>query len=158
MSQVEPCFKDNLGDCGCGDDKCSAFGRLKKPNKDGTRCVARICKCARCRNRNNNKRGHDRQSQGVKRTRAFVAKFMPSNEESLSLPFRYEHKDGTKARTVVTAYERERAQSDASKSIGDPRGFVAGYSLTGRRTYYVIRDDELEPVVVALAEAWGFIQ
>lgn len=80
---------------------------------------------------------------------------MPSNEESLTLPFRYEHKDGRIARPVVTAYTRERIQSDLAKSVGDPRVFVAGYSIDSKFSYYVVRSDELEAFVYGLIEAWG---
>lgn len=143
---------DAYGPCECG---CEVEGRLKKPSRDGKRHVQRLCKCVSCRNRQNRARGRDRQAQGVKRTKAFVGKFLPSQEESLQLPFRYEHKDGAKARTVATAYERERVQSDQAKSIGDPRIFVAGYSVSTKHTYYVIRDDDLAAFVVGLADVWG---
>lgn len=152
--QVQTFLKaDTYGPCECG---CSVEGRLKKPSRDGKRHVQRLCKCVSCRNRNNRARGRDRQSQGVRRTKAFVGKFLPKDEEALTLPFRYEHKDGSKARTVVTAYERERVQSDQAKSVGDPRIFVAGYSVSSKHTYYVIRNDDLESFVIGLAEVWGF--
>lgn len=150
--ECTPNFKTGQDYCGCG---CGAFGTLKSPRPDGSRCVARKCKCPRCRGRNNNKRGHERQSKAFRRA-GYVGKFSPRDEEAAGWVLRLEHKDGGKAQTVITAYERERQQSEAARPIGDPRPFVASYSRDEKHTYYVLRDDDLELVVAALAGSWGF--
>lgn len=150
MTEVTPHFKDNVGDCPCG---CGAYGTLKRPRADGSRCVARKCPCIRCRNKRNQRRGRSRQAQALRRA-GYRGKYTPHHEEQARWWWRWEHKDGKFARTVVTAYKRERAQSEAERPIGDVRPFVASYSVDTKHTYYVIRDDDLADAAVAMLENW----
>lgn len=156
MSQVEPCFKDNLGDCGCG---CGLYGRLKKPNKAGVRCVANRCKCKSCQGRKNRNNGHKKQNKGARALGLVTSKFAPSDEENLGGHLRFEHKSGAHdAGPIRTRYEACRAQSDAARSIGDVRPFVAGFTPPGSRLMYVVvRSDDLEAFVLADAYVRGFI-
>lgn len=155
-SEVQPIFKDNFGDCGCG---CGLAGTLKKPWKDGTRCVSRLCKCNRCRGRNNRKRGLAKQSRAARTLGLVTGKFAPSDEENMGGHLLFEHKaTAREAGPVATAYERCRAQAMAAKNIGDHRPFVAGFTPPGStRTYLTIRDDDLEAFVLADAYVRGFI-
>ncbi len=79
------------------------------------------------------------------------------HEELWGGPVRTESKAGLKAKTVATAYNASRAQSEAARPTGDVRPFVASFCPDGsKHTLFVIRDDDLETAVFAMAEAWGF--
>lgn len=154
MNEVVSNLKANKGDCGCG---CGIYGTLKRPSRDGTRCVARLCVCKRCLGRSNRKRGLAKQRAATRKLGLSHGQYAGTHEEALSGPVRTEHKATARsAGPVATAYELTRAQADAAKSYGDIRVFVASFTPPGSsRCYFVVRDDDLEPFVVALAEAWG---
>lgn len=149
---------DGYGDCGCG---CGRSGRYrKKPWGSGVLCV-RNCDttaCRHCRGSASNSTGRKKQAAVRKRVGASGHMHGAGHEENWQGPCRTEVKSGDRdAQVVATAYERERAQSDQSKSIGDTRPFMASYAPKGtRHSYHVIRDDDLEQAVAALGAAWGF--
>lgn len=145
---VETFFKPS---CGCG---CGLVGGLRKPWRDGVQCV-RLCRCRRCLGQRNRNKGDSKAREARKALR--LPGVNSRHEELWGGPVTTEIKAGAKAKPVGTAYERERRQALQNKPLGNPRGFMPGYCPDGtRHTYFVIRDDELETIVFALAEAWGY--
>jgi hypothetical protein len=154
MTEVQTYLKPEPIRCQdvCGETKCEQVGQ---PTKKGH---VRGCCCRSCRGRKANRNGHSKQNRGARALGLVTSKFAPSDEENLGGPLRFEHKSGANdAGPVRTRYEACRAQSEAAKSIGDPRPFVAGFTPPGsRQMYVVVRSDDLELVVAALGAAWGF--
>lgn len=155
MSEHQSFFKENVGDCGCG---CGAHGTLKKPNRKGIRCVARVCKCVSCRNRNNRKRGLTKQRQAAVALGLDVGKFLPSDEEAMGGNVRMECK-ATKAEAgpVWTAFSKVEAQSEAARPIGDHRPFVAVFMPPGegKDGLAVVRLSSVNEFAAAIVERWG---
>lgn len=150
--------EDTYGPCGCG---CARAGRYrKKAWKSGIHCTINCdtSVCSSCRGSAANSSGHKKQAVVRKRVGASSRFHGAGHEENWQGPCRTEVKSGDRdAQVVATAYERERTQSDLSKSIGDTRPFMASYAPKGtKRSYHVIRDDELEQAVFAFAEAFGY--
>lgn len=112
MPEVETFFKEGQGDCGCG---CGAYGTLKKAWRDGTRCVARKCKCPRCRGKKNRRSGLRQQSKARKALGvAPSSKFGDANEERWNDPmFATEVKSGAQCGPVVNAWRKAKGQIDA---------------------------------------------
>lgn len=149
---VTPNLKTNVGSCGCG---CELYGTLRaKPWRDGVVCVRRGCTCPRCRGKRNRAKG-DSKARKARQVLGLTG-VNTRHEELWGGPLRTEAKAGGKASTVRTAYEASRAQSDAAKPLGDTRPFVASFAPdnTGH-VYFVVRADDLERVVFALAEQWS---
>lgn len=146
---VTPNFRDT-GDCDCG---CGEYGTRKKNGH-----VARKCKCRSCINRNNKRKGQRKQAKAAKRLGIQLNGLGGGNEENYGGALRIEVKaDKRHAGPVHTAYQRTRAQSDEAKSIGDTRPFAFCAEPDGcSYGYIVIRTDDLENVVAALAENWGW--
>lgn len=117
VTEVQSFMKEK-DSCGCLDDRCTAYGTLKKPNRDGTRCVARLCVCRRCTGRNNRKRGLDKQRKAAK---ALGVTGYVGNEEQWQSIFRNEVKaDLLSAKVVGNAWSRIVAQIDANRpDFGD---------------------------------------
>lgn len=138
---------------GCGLADCQAVG---PPTGNGhpRGCTNR---CPQCRGRRNKRKGQRTQARAVRGLAIPRSSLSPGHEEFLQGPVRVECKSGAKANVVATAYRNSRTQSDAAKAIGDARAFVAAFSPDGdSRDLYVIRSDELEAAVYALAEAFGY--
>ena len=107
--QVEPNFKTNQGDCGCG---CGEYGTLKKPHRDGTSCVQRKCRCVRCRNGMNSRGGKRKQAKAAKK----LGVVNVADEERWHDPlFATEVKSGKQCGPVSTAWRKARDQIDASR-------------------------------------------
>jgi len=140
--------------CGCG---CGKFGTLKRPWRNGQRCVARTCQCRRCTGGASAKRGAKKQKLATKQLGLSHGQFAGRHEEALQGPIRTECKSTLRhAKPIETAYRLMRAQADAAKSVGDTRPFVASAIPPGSNlVYYVIRSDDLEAVVLALAKVFG---
>lgn len=149
---------DQYGRCECALDDCTLQGRYKKPFKNGTRHI-RGCKCRQCIGSASSRMGKKKQRMVGHRVGANIGGLGAGHEENWSGPVRTEVKSGARDAGVVrTAYERERAQSEASKSIGDTRPFMASYAPKGTtHSYHVIRDDDLTDTCVALLESEGWI-
>lgn len=138
----------------CTADGCPKHGTLGKPGRDGARRV-RACGDPVARGRRSRTKG-DSKARVIRR-RLGLQGARTRHEEAWGGPVRTEAKAGGKARPVRTAYEACRAQSEAARPFDDHRPFVASFAPDGTgHTYTVIRDDDLEGVVFALAAAWGF--
>lgn len=159
MTEVQPLLKpDGYGTCGCG---CERVGRFrKKPWPNGVHCVQNCDsdRCRQCRGSRSNRGGRRKQSTVRARVGAAGHRLGAGHEENWAGPWRTEVKSGVRdAQVVATAYERERGQSDQSKSIGDTRPFVPAYAPKGtRRSYHIVRDDELEQACVAYCVSVGY--
>lgn len=151
MAEVETFFADK-GDCGCG---CGAFGTLKRPSRDGTRCVARKCKCRRCIGRNNKRKGQRKQAKAVTALGIPRSSISPGHEEFLPGALRVEVKAGAQVKPAVTAYLRCEAQSEAQRPVGDHRPFAAVAMPDGAADGIVmVRLSNLHEFVAAVVENW----
>lgn len=151
MAEVETFFADK-GDCGCG---CGAFGTLKRPSRDGTRCVARKCKCRRCIGRNNKRKGQRKQAKAVTALGIPRSSIAPGHEEFLPGALRVEVKAGAQVKPAVTAYLRCEAQSEAQRPVGDHRPFAAVAMPDGAADGIVmVRLSNLHEFVAAVVDNW----
>ncbi len=138
----------------CTGDGCPVFATLLKPSRDGRRRV-RGCDDPTARGKRNRAKGDAKARRARRGLRLGGAN--TRHEELWGGPVRTESKAGLKAKTVATAYNASRAQSEAARPTGDVRPFVASFCPDGsKHTLFVIRDDDLETAVFAMAEAWGF--
>lgn len=147
---VTPNFKQNQGDCGCG---CGVYGTLKKPWRDQTRCVARLCRCFRCRGRNNRAKGDAKARKARKALGAIGA--MSRHEEHWGGALRIEAKAGAQVGPILTRYLAAKNQSEAARPLGDTRPFVMAAMPDRGPGLLVVEIDELAQIVAALLENWG---
>lgn len=155
--QVTPIMKENVGACGCGLDKCNAYGTLRaKPHKDGTLCCRRGCPCPRCRGGGNRRAGARGQRKAMVGLGVPVGTLSPGHEEHALGTVRLEVKSGKQAGPVATAYLKAEAQSEEARPFGDHRPFVACFEPLGWSDgLVVIRRSRLAETVAALAEQLG---
>lgn len=147
MSDVLANLKEKA-ECGCG---CGAFGTLKKPNRRGVRCVARLCRCKSCTGRKANDKGN---RAGTKARKLLGLRGANTrHEEAWGGPVRTESKSQGAARPVITAHGNAKAQSEQARPMGDTRPFIGSFTYE-RRTVFTLDADDLEAVVCALAESW----
>ena len=151
---VLPLQGPDKGDCGCG---CGAFGTLKRAWSDGSRCVARQCKCKRCMGRANKRKGQTKQRSAAKAVGIVVNRVGAGHEENYGGSLRIEAKSGAQVGPIHPRDLAAKSQSEAARSIGDPRPFAfmampdgASYGLL------VVSTDDLAAVVQALIENWGW--
>src|SRR5690349_21239451 len=152
MSAHQSFFKDQ-GDCGCG---CGTFGTYRvKPWRNGVRCV-RTCKsCAQCKGKRSRSKG---DAKAAKVRRALNATGAATrHEEGWGGALRIESKAGAQVGPIATRYLAAKAQSEASRPVGDNRPFVMAASPDRGPVLLVLELDELEQVVAAVAENWGLI-
>lgn len=150
---VTPNLKPPIVACACG---CGVESRPRvKAWSDGL-YHARSCACHRCRGGRNRREGLRKQRTVTNILGLSQAQWAGANEETLSGAVRTEAKSGGKARPVATAYENARAQSDAARSVGDNRVFVASFLPVGtRHAYFVVRSDDLWRFIADMAESVG---
>ena len=150
MSEVETRFKP-FGPCGCG---CGKEGNLRvRPWKDGTVCVARGCSCKRCKGKAVRSHG---DAAGRKARKALgLGGVRSRHEEVWGGPVRTESKSQGVARPVITAHSNAKNQSEQARPMGDNRPFLGSFTYRNR-TVFTVDADDMEAVVFALAEAWGF--
>ena len=153
MVEVENRLKDNLGVCGCG---CQAEGVLRvRPWRDGVRCVKHGCPCRRCMGKASKRRGSRGQAKASNALGMPRSSIRPGHEELAGGTVRWEHKEGaTVAGPVLTKFLASEAQSEASRSTGDHRPFVATFGHKGRQVA-VVDVNDLPEVVAALAVQLG---
>lgn len=151
MNDVTPNLKDKA-ECGCG---CGAYGTLKKPSRDGTRCVARACKCPRCRGRNNKRKGQRKQAKAVTALGIPRSSIHPGHEEFLPGALRVEVKAGAQIKPAVTAFLKCEAQSEQARPAGDHRPFTAVFCPDGSSRMFAMFDlADLNEFVAAVVENW----
>lgn len=151
MTDVEPRLLPK-GYCAC---ECGLFGLLRKRPEGHVRG----CTCPRCRGGRNRQKGDAKARQARKRLR--IPGALTRHEEHWGGAVRVECKAGASggANKVWTAYQKARAQSDASKAIGDTRPFCAGFAPDGTsRTLFVVSDDDLDAFVLGCATSWGYVK
>jgi hypothetical protein len=139
------------GECGCG---CGTVGRLKKPHRDGIRCVSRKCSCRRCQGQRNRATGLAKQRIAARK----VGVEPRSNEEHWSDPlFVTEVKSGKQCgplarwwSTVVSQIDANQPdQHKARRAIAMPAGW-------GARGLVVVELDTWEQMIrPALTAAYG---
>lgn len=141
--QVEPRLKERV-QCPCG---CGVYGVPTKRRGHPRGCTCKPCVAGR--NSRAGKAGHRKIARML--GAATPGRGSSSHEESWVSPWRVEVKTGAQAGPVVTRWRLSRDQSDASKSIGDHRPFVAIFD-TRQKGDPVLAVVELE-VLQAMTEA-----
>lgn len=150
MAEVETRFKP-FGTCGCG---CGKEGNLRvKAWRDGVLCVARGCTCPRCRGKRNRQKG-DAAGRKARKALGLVGA-NTRHEELWGGPARTESKEGGIARPVITAHGNAKNQSEQARPMGDNRPFLGSFTYRNR-TVFTVDSEDMEAVVFALAESWGF--
>lgn len=136
MPDVTPNFKAEKIDCPCG---CGAHGVPKGKRSHPRQCTCRPCVAGR--NSRQGKAGHRKVARLL--GAATAGRGSSSHEESWVHPWRVELKTGAQAGPVVTRWRLSRDQSEAAKSTGDHRPFVAIFD-TRRKGDPVLAVVELE--------------
>lgn len=151
VTDVTPHLKEKA-ECGCG---CGVYGTLKRPHRDGTRCVQRLCKCPRCRGKNNRRKGDRRAAQARRALGAIGAR--TRHEEHWGGALRIEAKAGAQVSPILTRYLAAKQQSEAARPIGDTRPFVMAAMPDRGPALLVLELDELAQVMAAVAENWELV-
>ena len=146
--------------CLCG---CGTIARLQtRKRKDGLYHVQR-CPCARCKGARHRRGGQDGQRKTAKRVGVTkIGTTWASHEEQYDGPTRMEIKVGAQIRPLITAFDKHRAQSEASRPIGDVRPFILhvrpqANSKRQLTTFESNSDDEYRQTLYALALHAGVI-
>lgn len=140
--------------CGCG---CGEYGVLKRAHRDGTRCVARKCKCRRCLGKKSSHGGRRKQAQAAKK----LGVLNVADEERWHDPlFATEVKSGKQVGPVANWWGRVAAQIDASQpdhgAQHKARRAVAMPEGWGTRGLVVVELDEWERLIApALEQVYG---
>ncbi len=145
-----------FGICPCGLDSCGLEGKLKKAFSDGVSHVVG-CPCRRCMGRRSKSTGGKAQRTAVKRMGMAYSTIATGHEENLTGFVRLEAKSGGIVRPLKTAFDKAKAQSDASRPVGDNRPFVfAGIpEPEGKRVIYAFEcrsEEELLNTIAAFAQ------
>ena len=133
----------------CSRPDCPIFGTLLKPSRDGNRRI-RGCGDPSARGKRNKQKGQ-RTQRKVANKLGIPAGMGGGNEETWQSSLRIEVKSGAQVRPAVTAYLRQKTQSEASRPIGDNRPFAAVAVYEGFEIV-MFEIDRVSDVVAALAE------
>jgi hypothetical protein len=141
------------GECQCLLARCTLYGMLGKPDRNGFRHV-RGCPCRTCLGRRNRRNGQRKQSKARNILGIAGPTLGADHEENWRGALRCEVKSGADdANPVDRRYRRQRKQSDASKAIGDNRPFTAIVMPPGMSDgYAIVRLSELRDVAWAIVE------
>jgi hypothetical protein len=128
MSNQLPHQGPDKGECQgdrdrCKRPECPAFGTLGRPGRDGKRRV-RGCDDPSARGKRNRTKGQ-RTQRKIANKLGIPTGMGGGNEETWQSNLRIEVKSGAQVRPVITAYLKQKAQSEAARPIGDNRPFVA---------------------------------
>lgn len=128
---------------------CPLYGTLLKPSRDGNRRI-RGCGDPAARGKRNKQKGQ-RAQRKVANKLGVPTGFGGGNEETWQSSLRLEVKSGAQVRPAVTAYLRQKAQSEASRPIGDNRPFAA-VAVFENVEVLMFEIDRLRDVLAALEE------
>ena len=132
------------------DDLSKESQLARSPGRENRACpqtgtAVRDCTCYSCRGRRNRTKGKKTQREvrkGLERTfgvQAGPTVASTADEENWGgLPVRVEVKSGGMAKTVGTFYRNTKAQSDAKKSIGNYKPFMAVARVDGESDSLVV--------------------
>lgn len=130
---LAPNFRTTI-DCGCG---CGAHGTPRtRAWANGTTCVQRKCRCARCLGSRNSTSGKRKPNKSRKVLGLVGAN--TTHEEHWGGPIRTEHKSGAQVGPIWTRYQAARNQSEAARPIGDIRPFAMVAHPKGTSEFLVI--------------------
>jgi hypothetical protein len=119
--------------------------------------VSRNCNCARCRGKANKRKGQTKQRAAAKAVGITINRIGAGHEENYGGALRVEVKAGAQVGPIFTRYLNARAQSEQARPIGDNRPFVFLAMPDGTSGgLAVVALEDLEQVVAALAENWGW--
>lgn len=133
----------------CSKDGCPIFGTLGKPGKDNNRRV-RGCEDPAARGKRNRTKGQ-RAQRKVANKLGIPTGMGGGNEETWRSQLRIEVKSGAQVRPVITAYLKQKAQSEASRPIGDNRPFAA-ICVHENTEVIVFEIDQTSNVIQALGD------
>lgn len=135
-------------ECPCG---CGKFGKPIRTRREHVRG----CPCVACRNGRNAQGGKARHRKFARLAGIRTAKHATSEEEAWRDPFRWEIKSGKQVDPIVTRFEAARAQSEATRPLGDPRPFAMGAvpSEGARPALVILTADVWRELIVPLLEA-----
>lgn len=147
MTQVTPLLKVKV-DCPCPLESCTLYGT---PKRNGH---IKGCKCVRCRNNNNAKKGN---REGARARKALNIPGANSRHEELwGGSLRVEVKAGGQIAPAYTAYVRCELQSEQARPVGDPRPFAAVFMPDGTSDGVVVfRLSKALDVAAAILENFG---
>jgi hypothetical protein len=120
---------ERKGECQGNRDRCNLpdcpkFGLLGKAGRDGKRRV-RGCNDPVARGKRNRTKGDSKARRARKKLGLFATgKAGTRHEEMWGGAVRIESKAGAQVSPIATRFFQAKAQSDASKAIGDVRPFV----------------------------------
>lgn len=156
---VEPMLKEKIF-CEGDQEKCSAtgcplFGTPGRPARDDKRrirgCADKVAMGRRSKRKGGKKQSAAARAVGIPRTN-----LAPGHEEHFGGQLRIEVKSGKQVGPIDTRYRLARAQSEIARPIGDNRPFGFLAMPDGMKDgYLIIRTDELEQVLLALADNFG---
>lgn len=108
----------------CNATGCPKFGLLLKPSRDGRRRI-RGCNDPAARGKRNRAKGDSKARRARKKLGlTATGKAGSRHEEHWGGMFRAEIKAGAQVGPIATRFQAAKAQSDASKALGDVRPFV----------------------------------
>lgn len=149
-SDVEPNFKDNIGDCGCG---CGLHGAYRvKLSRDGERHV-RVCKCPRCMGKRNRQKGDRKAAQARRRLNLSGAN--TRHEEHWRGSLLIEAKAGAQVGPIWTRFKAARDQAEAARAIGDLRPFVMVAAADRAPILLVLDINDVLEVAAAILDDWS---
>ena len=105
----------------CSLDNCPLFGTLGRADRQGVRRV-RGCSDPAARGRRNRTKGDAKARRA--RKKLGLGGHLTRHEENWAGAFRTEIKAGIQVGPIATRFNAAKAQSDASKALGDIRPFV----------------------------------
>lgn len=134
----------------CSNGACPLFGTLGKPARDGKRRI-RGCGDPVARGKRNRSKGDSKARKSRKLLGLTGAN--TRHEEHLGGPYRYEAKAGAQVGPIWTRFQQARAQSEASRSIGDHRPFVMAAHPDGASEFVLlVSSRDWEQVIAAAVE------
>lgn len=156
MGEVETMFKDNWGPCECGLEACGLSGTLRKPWRNGLRCV-RGCPCPHCLGKRSRQKGDGKAR--VARKALNITGVNSRHEELVGGLVRWEAKAGAQVRPMWTAYTKAEAQSERARPIGDNRPFVFTAAPDDSSDQLIsFRMSKVVDTVTALAQQLGIME
>lgn len=135
-------------------DACPKFGTLGRAARDGKRrvkgCGDPVARGKRNRAKGDSKARRARKVLGITGVNS-------RHEEHWGGAFRVEVKSGAQVSPVITRYKSARAQSEASRAIGDIRQFVLVCMGDNERSGVAVVELEVLAQLVALARDTGHL-
>jgi len=135
-------------------DQCPKFGTLGRVGRDGQRRV-KGCGDPVARGKRNRAKGDSKARRA--RKMLGITGVNSRHEEHWGGALRVEVKAGAQVSPVITRYKAARAQSDASRALGDVRPFVLVCMGDNERSGLAVVDIDVLGQLIALARDSGHL-